>query len=139
MGPGYQPAPGIRRIVSGTPPILAAVPLLASLDLLEEAGIGAVRAKSLALTDFALQLVDDWLAPHGVELISPRDPECRGGHITIRRPGFRAVVDELWARGVLPDYREPDAIRIGPAPLSTSFTEVHDGLAVLREILDGGA
>jgi kynureninase len=139
MGPGYQPAPGVRRLVSGTPPILAAVPLLASLDLLEEAGIVAVRAKSLALTDFALQLADEWLAPHGVELISPREPQRRGGHITIRRPGFRAVVDELWARGVLPDYREPDAIRIGPAPLSTSFTEVHDGLAVLREILDGGA
>src|SRR5690606_41657961 len=98
-----------------------------------------VRAKSLALTGFALELVDAWLAPHGVEVISPRDPELRGGHVTLRRRGFRDVVDELWARGVLPDYREPDAIRIGPAPLSTSFTELHDGLAVLREILAGGS
>ncbi|GAA0941441.1 kynureninase [Pseudonocardia zijingensis] len=138
MGPGYVPAPGVRHVVSGTPPVLAAVPLLASLDLLEEAGIAAVRAKSLALTGFALELVDEWLTPHGVEVISPRDPELRGGHVTIRRRGFRGVVDALWARGVLPDYREPDAIRIGPAPLSTSFTELHDGLAVLRELLDGG-
>jgi kynureninase len=137
MGPGYHPAPGVRRLVSGTPPILAAVPLLASLDLLEEAGIGAVRTKSLALTEYALDLVDAWLTPHAVEVISPRDPQHRGGHITIRRPGFREIVDELWARGVLPDYRVPDAIRIGPAPLSTSFTELHDGLAVLRDILDG--
>jgi kynureninase len=136
MGPGYLPAPGIRHLVSGTPPVLAAVPLLASLDLLEDAGIGAVRSKSLALTGFALELVDEWLTPHGVEVISPRDPERRGGHVTIRRPGFREVVDQLWARGVLPDYREPDAIRIGPAPLSTSFTELHDGLAVLRDILE---
>jgi kynureninase len=136
MGPGYVPAPGIRHLVSGTPPVLAAVPLLASLDLLEEAGIEAVRTKSVALTGFALDLVDDWLAPHGVEVISPRDPQRRGGHVTIRRPGFREVVERLWARGVLPDYREPDAIRIGPAPLSTSFTELHDGLAVLRDILD---
>jgi kynureninase len=136
MGPGYAPAAGVRHLVSGTPPVLAAVPLLASLDLLEQAGITAVRAKSLALTGFALDLVDAWLTPHGVEVISPRDPQRRGGHVTIRRPGFREVVDRLWARGVLPDYREPDAIRIGPAPLSTSFTELHDGLAVLRDILD---
>jgi kynureninase len=135
MGPGYIPAAGIRQVVSGTPPILAAVPLLAALDLLEEAGIAAVRAKSVALTEFALELVDAWLAPHGVELLSPREPEHRGGHVTIRRAGFRDVVDALWQRGVLPDYREPDAIRIGPAPLSTSFTEVHDGLAVLRDLL----
>jgi kynureninase len=139
MGPGYVPAAGIRHVVSGTPPVLAAVPLLASLDLFEEAGTTAVRAKSLALTGFALDLIDEWLAPHGVQVISPRDPDRRGGHVTIRRPGFRDIVDLLWARGVLPDYREPDGIRIGPAPLSTSFTEVHDGLAVLRDILDGGA
>lgn len=135
MGPGYVRAAGIRHVVSGTPPVLATVPLLASLDLLEEAGIAAVRAKSVAITGFALDLVDEWLVPHGVELISPRDPRRRGGHVTIRRPGFRDVVERLWARGVLPDYREPDAIRIGPAPLSTSFTEVHDGLAVLRDVL----
>jgi kynureninase len=139
MGPGYVPAAGIRQLVSGTPPILAAVPLLAALDLLDDAGIAAVRAKSVALTGFVLELVDAWLAPHGVELLTPRDPQHRGGHITIRRPGFRAVVDALWERGVLPDHREPDAIRIGPAPLSTSFTEVHDGLAALRDLLDGPA
>lgn len=136
MGPGYVPAPGIRQVVSGTPPVLAAVPLLAALDLLDEAGISAVRAKSVALTEFVLELVDAWLAPHDVEVISPRDASRRGGHVTIRRAGFRQVVDALWDRGVLPDYREPDAIRIGPAPLSTSFTEVHDGLAVLRDLLD---
>ena len=138
MGPGYVPAAGIRQVVSGTPPVLAAVPLLASLDLLDEAGIAAVRAKSVALTGFALNLVDAWLAPHGVEVISPRDPRRRGGHLTIQRTGFREVVDALWACGVLPDYREPDAIRIGPAPLSTSFRELHDGLAVMRDLLDSG-
>jgi kynureninase len=133
MGPGYVPAAGIRGIVSGTPPILAAVPLLAGLEMLEEAGIAAVRAKSRALTAFALDLVDAWLP--GVEVVSPRDPERRGGHVTLRRAGFREVLDALWERGVIPDYREPDGIRIGLAPLSTSFTEVHDGLAVLRDLL----
>ncbi|WP_219418324.1 kynureninase [Pseudonocardia nigra] len=135
MGPGYTPAEGIRGIVSGTPPILAMVPLLAGLEMVEEAGIAAVREKSKALTAFALELVDAWLAPHGVEVVSPRDPERRGGHVTIRRAGFRELLDVLWERGVIPDYREPDGIRLGMAPLSTSFTEVERGLAVLRDVL----
>jgi kynureninase len=135
MGPGYVPAPGVRAVVSGTPPILAMVPLLAGLELLEEAGIAAVRAKSTALTRYALDLVDAWLVPLGVEVVSPRDPERRGGHVTVRHPGFRELLPRLWERGVIPDYREPDGIRIGLAPLSTAFAEVHDGLAVLRELL----
>ncbi len=133
MGPGYTPAAGIRGIVSGTPPILATVPLLVGLEMLEEAGIAAVRAKSRALTAFALELVDAWLP--GVDVVSPRDPDRRGGHLTIRRAGFGAVLNALWERGVIPDYREPDGIRIGLAPLSTSFAEVYRGLAVLRELL----
>jgi kynureninase len=135
MGPGYLPAAGIRAVVSGTPPVLATVPLLSGLEMLEEAGIAAVRAKSTALTGFALELVDAWLVPLGVEVVSPRDPARRGGHVTMRRAGFRELLDELWARGVIADYREPDGIRIGLAPLSTSFAEVLAGLAVLRELL----
>ena len=138
MGPGYVPAPGVRAVVSGTPPILAMVPLLAGLELLEEAGIAAVRAKSTALTEFALELVDEWLAPLGVEVVSPRDPDRRGGHVTIRRRGFRELLPRLWQRGVIPDYREPDSLRLGFAPLSTGFAEVRDGLAVLRELLRAG-
>jgi len=136
MAPGYVAASGPRGMVSGTPPILAMLPLLAGLDLLEEAGIAAVRAKSVQLTEFAVELADAWLAEHDVQLASPRNPAWRGGHVTLRRPGFRAVLDELWRRGVLPDYREPDGIRIGLAPLSTSFAEVYRGLNVLREVLE---
>lgn len=136
MGPGYQPAEGVRGMISGTPPILGMVPLMSGLDLLEAAGIEAVRAKSLALTDFALELVDAWLLDRGVELISPRERERRGGHITLRRGDFRAINDELWKRGVIPDFRAPDGIRIGLSPLSTSFTEVLDGLSVLAELTD---
>jgi kynureninase len=137
MGPGYVPAPGVRSVVSGTPPILAMVPLMAGLQLLEEAGIAAVRAKSTALTAYAIELVDAWLTPLGVRLASPRDPERRGGHVTIRRAGFREMLPELWANGVIPDFREPDGIRLGLSPLSTSFAEVHAGLAVLRDLLSG--
>jgi kynureninase len=134
MGPGYEPEPGVRSVLSGTPPILAMVPLTAFLDVLDEVGMAAVRAKSVRLTGFALELADAWLAPLGVAVASPRDPARRGGHLTLRRPGFRAVLDRLWERGVLPDYREPDGIRVGLAPLSTSFTEVHDGIAALVEL-----
>ena len=135
MGPGYEPAKGARALLSGTPPILAMVPLHANLDMLAAAGIEAVRAKSVRLTSFALELADAWLAPLGVEVVSPRDPHRRGGHVTLRRPGFAKILEPLWAAGVIPDYRRPDGIRIGPAPLSTSFAEVHRGLAVLRDLL----
>jgi kynureninase len=135
MGPGHEPAKGPRALLSGTPPILAMVPLHANLDLLAEAGIDAVRAKSRLLTEFAVELADAWLAPLGTELVSPRDPRRRGGHVTLRRPGFAEVLEPLWRQGVLPDYRRPDGLRIGPAPLSTSFTELHHGLSVLRDLL----
>jgi kynureninase len=135
MGPGYEPADGARALLSGTPPILAMVPLHAGLDMLASAGIEAVRAKSLLLTDYAIALTDAWLAPYGVEVVSPRDPARRGGHVTLRRPGFADLLDPLWDSGVIPDYRQPDGLRIGPAALSTSFGEVHRGLSVLRELL----
>ncbi|MEU8613031.1 kynureninase [Actinoplanes sp. NPDC048791] len=136
MGPGHEPAEGVRALLSGTPPILAMVPLHANLDMLAEAGIEAVRAKSVLLTGYALELADQWLAPLGVEVVSPREPSSRGGHVTLRRPGFEQLLESLWDNGVIPDYRRPDGIRIGPAPLSTSFAEVHRGLAVLRTLLE---
>jgi kynureninase len=136
MGPGYEPAPGVRALLSGTPPILAMVPLRANLDVLEAAGIGAVRAKSQLLTGYVLDCADRWLRPLGVEVASPTDAARRGGHVTLNRPGFEKLLEPLWDRGVIPDYRRPDGLRIGPAPLSTSFTEVHRGLTTLRTLLE---
>jgi kynureninase len=135
MGPGYEPAKGARALLSGTPPILAMVPLHANLAMLEAAGIAAVRQKSVLLTSYALEIADAWLAPLGVDVVSPRDPDRRGGHVTLRRAGFAEVLDRLWDRGVLPDHRRPDGLRIGPAPLSTSFAELHRGLAILRDLV----
>jgi len=136
MGPGYEPAEGSRALLSGTPAILAMVPLHANLDMLEAAGVGAVREKSLLLTGYALDLADELLAAYSVEVVSPRDPRRRGGHITLRKPGFEKLLDPLWESGVIPDYRRPDGLRIGPAPLSTSFGEVYRGLSVLRSLLE---
>jgi len=136
MGPGYEPAEGSRALLSGTPAILAMVPLHANLDMLESAGIGAVREKSLLLTGYALDIADELLAAYAVEVVSPRDPRRRGGHVTLRRPGFEKLLEPLWESGVIPDYRRPDGLRIGPAPLSTSFGEVYRGLSELRSLLD---
>ena len=135
MGPGHEYAPGIRALLSGTPPILGMVPLDVSLDLLAEAGLDAVRTKSQLLTGYVLDIADDWLAPLGVTVTSPRDPARRGGHVTLNRPGFHDLLQPLWDAGVIPDYRRPDGLRIGLAPLSTSFGEVHAGLSRLRDLL----
>ncbi|MFC7342879.1 kynureninase [Saccharopolyspora griseoalba] len=136
MGPGYHPAEGVRSALSGTPPILAMLPLITALDLLEEAGMDAIREKSLQLTDFALELADTWLLDRGVQLASPRDPRRRGGHITLRRPDFAGIKDELWTRGVIPDFRAPDGLRIGLSPLTTTYTELHQGLRTLTNLLE---
>ena len=136
MAAGYEPAAGLRSFVSGTPPILAMVPLDTTLDLIEDAGMAAIRAKSVELTEFVLRIADAELAPLGVEVTSPRDPGLRGGHVTLRRRGFRAVTATLWEEGVIPDYRDPDGIRIGLSPLSTSFAEVVDGMSALRDTVE---
>jgi kynureninase len=107
------------------------VPVRCGLDLVERVGMAAIRAKSVLLTRFALDLADDLLADAGVTVASPRADAERGGHVTLRRPDFRAVNDRLWDAGVIPDFRAPDGIRLGLAPLSTSFTEVLDGMLVL--------
>jgi kynureninase len=136
MGQGYEPAAGIRSFVSGTPPILGMVPLDASLDLVEEAGIDAIRAKSVELTELVIRMADALLGPLGVEIASPRDAAQRGGHVTLRRNGFRAVTAVLWEEGIIPDYRDPDGIRIGVSPLSTSFAEVVEGMYALRDAVE---
>jgi kynureninase len=136
MGQGYEPADGIRSFVSGTPPILGMVPLDASLDLVEEAGIDAIRAKSVELTELVIRMADALLGPLGVQVASPRDSAQRGGHVTLRRNGFRAVTTVLWEEGIIPDYRDPDGIRIGVSPLSTSFAEVVEGMYALRDAVE---
>ncbi|KAD3632819.1 aminotransferase class V-fold PLP-dependent enzyme [Arthrobacter yangruifuii] len=135
MEQGYVPAEGIRRLVSGTPPILGMLAMRDMIALIREAGMDAVRTKSQALTDYAVTAVDALLAPHGVVLASPRDPDRRGSHITIDHPKFQAATAALWERGIIPDYRNPDGIRLGLSPLSTSFVETFTGIeAILGEL-----
>lgn len=138
MGPGYEAAPGIRGFLSGTPAIFGMIAMRGTLDLIEEAGMPAIREKSRRLTAYALELYDAWLAPAGVKLATPRDPELRGSHITVDHPAFREVTAALWEKEVIPDFRAPQGIRIGLSPLSTDFAEVHRGMDAIRALLPAG-
>ena len=135
MGADYVPAPGVRRFLTGTPSAIALAAVEVGVGLLAEAGIDAVRAKSVALTSYAVELADAWLTAFGVTLASPRDAALRGSHVTLRHPDSLALTQALSDRGVIPDFRHPDGIRVGLAPLTTRFTDVHDGLASLRALL----
>ena len=132
----YVPARGIRQMISGTPPILGLQPISDMVDLIEEAGIDAIREKSIALTEFAAEFADAHLAHYGVRVISPRDPAIRGGHVTLDHPAFKEIVAALWERGIIPDFRPPQGIRIGLSPLSTSFAELAEGLLAIAECLE---
>ena len=135
MGPSYEPAQGIRRFLSGTPAVVGMLALQDMLGLLGEAGIDAVRTKSVDLTSYAVEVADELLAPLGVALASPRDPDLRGGHVTLNHPLMREVTAALWERDVIPDYRDPHGLRVGLSPLSTSFAEVRAGLESVRDVL----
>ncbi len=139
MGPDHEAASGIRGFVSGTMPVMGMLALPDMLDLIEEVGIAAVRAKSVELTSYAIELADDLLAPYGVQVVSPRDPARRGGHVTLHHPRMREVVAALWRRDVIPDYRDPGGLRVGLSPLSTSFAEVEVGMVAVRDELEGRA
>ncbi|QBR93987.1 kynureninase [Nocardioides euryhalodurans] len=136
MGPTYTPTDGVRRFLSGTPPVLGMLPLRDMLTLLDEVGIQAVRDKSVGLTSYAIDLADQELAPLGVGVASPRDPGRRGGHVTLTHPAMREVVAALWQQDVIPDYRDPGGLRVGLSPLSTSYAEVECGVHAVRQALD---
>ncbi len=135
MAPGYIPGEGIAAMLSGTPPVLALAAVAAGLDLVVEAGIDAIRRKSVALTEYAVALIDEWLAPLGCSVGSPRDPGRRGSHVALVHPEARTLTQRMIAGGVIPDFRTPDVIRLGLSPLTTRFTDVYDGLDRVRQLL----
>jgi len=135
MEQGYVPAAGARALLSGTPPVLALAAVDEGLGLVAAAGIDAIRAKGIALTELAIELADAALAPHGVSIASPRDPARRGAHVALAHPDSERLCAELIDRDVIPDFRRPDVIRFGFSPLTTRFTDVWDGIDTLRELL----
>ncbi len=135
MAPDFTPAAGIEAMLSGTPSVLGLVAVEEGVRLVEEAGIEAIRAKGMALTELAVVLADSWLEPLGVTVSSPRDPAARGSHLVLRHPEARRWSEQLAADGVLGDFRNPDLLRVGLSPLTTSYAEVWIAMDIARAVL----
>ena len=134
MGPRYDPASGIDAFLTGTPNIIGAVAVEEGARLLGEAGMAALRAKSIELTSYLIALADEWLAPLGFTVASPRDAARRGGHVTLRHDDAWQITQALIKADVVGDYRTPDRLRLCPVPIFTSFTEVWEAMDRLRDI-----
>ncbi|GHE45608.1 kynureninase [Streptomyces griseoaurantiacus] len=130
----YEPAPGALRGRVGTPDILSMLALEAALDVWDGVRIEAVRAKSLALTDFFLECVEAYLPPGRVEPVTPAAHAERGSQVALRCPDAEEVMRRLIARGVVGDFRAPDVLRFGFTPLYLGFAEVERAARVLAEV-----
>ena len=131
--PSYAPAPGIARAVVGTPSILAMAALEVGVDIASRAPMEEVRAKSLRQAELLMALVAQQCP--GLDLATPTDPALRGSQVSFRHPAAYAVMQALIARGVIGDFRTPDILRFGITPLTLTFAELWDAVAVLRDVL----
>ena len=131
----YAPAAGMGRFLVGTPPLLSLAGLRASLEIWADVDLRALRAKSLALTELFIRLTDGL----GLELVTPREPGRRGSQVSLRHPHGHAVVRALIGRGVIGDFRSPDIMRFGFAPLYVTYCDVWDAATALAEVLDSGS
>ena len=132
----YQPSPDIRRFLSGTPPVISLALIEPGVDLVLEAGLGRLRAKSVQQTEYLVDLWKELLAPLGFQLNSPRDASRRGSHVSFAHPDSlridQALIDRM---GVIPDFRHPENIRFGVSPLVTTYFELHSAVMALRTIV----
>ena len=139
MGPWFEKATDMRAFQIASPSIVGIRAVEASYQMIEEAGIEAIEEKAAVGTELMIALVDAWLTPFGVTLHTPREAGHRGGHIIISHPEAAAIAHGLRElANVVPDYREPNTIRLAISPLPTSYTEVWDGFDRLRGLLETG-
>lgn len=134
--PGYRPAEGIQRFTVSTPHVLSYAPLNAALDMWERVDMARVRAKSVALTSLFIDLVEELCAPYGLTLVSSHDPERRGSQVSFSHPDGYPIVRALTDRGVHGDFRAPDILRFGFAPLYIGFADAYDAAVILAEVLE---
>ena len=139
MAGAYEPVDGVERFLVGTPGVLGGYAALEGARISAEAGIDAIAAKGRALTSFALDLAEPWLADFGFAIASPRDAVRRGAQVTLYHPAAWQICQALKAVEVIPDFRTPDRLRLGFAPLYTRFVDVHTGMARLHKIMESRA
>jgi len=136
MGPEFKPLQGAEGWQVSNPPILQMAALRASLEIFIKAGMPALRAKSEKLTGY-LEFLIDQLDDDRISIITPRDPDQRGCQLSIRvKNAERSIHEQIVARGVYADWREPDVIRVAPVPLYNSFTDVYKFAEILKDCLN---
>jgi kynureninase len=138
MGPEYDPAPGMTRFLTGTPTIPGVAAVEEGARLLLEAGIEPMRAKSIRLTAYLIELAEAWLVPLGCTIATPRQASRRGGHVSFGHPEAERIVARMAEAGVITDYRTPDRFRLGLSPLTTRFTDVWDAAEAARGLIEDG-
>lgn len=139
FAPDYEPARSIDRFCVGTPSILALAALECGVDTVLAAGIDALRAKSVQLTELFMRLVEERCAGFGLRLVTPRDAGYRGSQVSLAHANAWPIMQALIARGVIGDFRAPDILRFGFAPLYLRFVDVWDAVEALREVLTSGS
>ena len=139
MGPFFEPAETIRRFQIASPSIIGIRGVEVAFEMIERAGIEKIAEKAAIGTDLMIALYDAWLKPLGFGLGTPRESARRGGHIIVTHPEAKLIAFALRKlKNVIPDYREPNAIRLAISPLPTSYVEVYDGFARLRDLVESG-
>jgi kynureninase len=139
FGTEYSPADGIARFMAGTPNIISLAAIEPGVRMVQEAGLAAIRKKSVLQTDYLIELWREHLAPLGVTMNSPLEAESRGSHVSLGHPqAFQIDQALIQNRGIVPDFRQPDNLRLGVAPLYTTFQELEDAVISIREILETG-
>lgn len=135
LSPTYRPAPGVARLLAGTPPILSLAALAEGVALVAAAGMDRLRRKSVALTELFIDLVERQCGRWGFELASPRSPARRGSQVSWHHPHAFPIVQALIRRGVIGDFRAPDLLRFGFAPAYLRFVDVWDAVEHLHAVM----
>ncbi len=139
MGPEFEPADTMRKFQIASPPIAGIKAVEVSYKMIEQAGIENIERKAAIGTALMIELFDTWLAPAGFELGTPRDWEKRGGHIIITHPEAKQIAHAMRVISkVIPDYREPNAIRLSISPLTNSYMDVYNGFSRLNDLVSSG-
>ena len=136
MGQGFDRTSGMRGFQVASPSIIGMRCVTTAFEMIERAGLSAIAQKAAQGTELMLALHDSWLAPLGFSVVTPRDSNRRGGHISVRHPDARKISEAMRIFGnVIGDFRQPDCIRLAMSPLATSYVEVFDGFERIRDVV----